>query len=122
MRDCEEEGEPVRGVGSPEATAPYAPNLVEEKFSEGGANMLHIPARIGAENPKLLLLPIIQRYDSTPLGHPPKPDGAPDGAMEGCRPLEVLYDDCVGTAQGALGESGRGLARLLRKPYLNSHS
>jgi hypothetical protein len=34
MRDCEEEGEPVRGVGGPEATAPYAPNLVDGVFYE----------------------------------------------------------------------------------------
>jgi hypothetical protein len=34
MRDCEEEGEPVKGVGGAEATAPYAPTLVEGKFSE----------------------------------------------------------------------------------------
>ncbi len=34
MRDCEEEGKPVKGVGGAEATAPYAPNLEEGEFCE----------------------------------------------------------------------------------------
>ena len=56
--------------------------------------------------------------DRPVLGHTPKPGGA----MEGLRLPEVLYGDYVGHRTGDSRDSGRGLARLLRKPYLNSHS
>jgi hypothetical protein len=53
-------------------------------------------------------LPIIQRaregYKPPPLGHTPRPDGA----MEGCRLLDVLCDNCVGHCTGGSRGSGRG--------------
>jgi hypothetical protein len=53
-----------------------------------------------------LLLPIIHRWyeedDPPPLSHTPKPGGA----MEGCRLLEVLYDNRCGRRTGALGDRG----------------
>jgi hypothetical protein len=45
-----------------------------------------------------LTLPIIQGYDSSPLGHTPKPDGA----MEGFKLLEVLYDVLCGASRRGL--------------------
>ena len=43
-------------------------------------------------------LPIIQSYESSALGHTPKPDGA----MEGFGSREVLYDCYVGAPHRGL--------------------
>ena len=74
------------------------------------------PERVAPSlGPKLLLVPIIQRYYPSSQSHTPKPDGA----MEGFRVLEVLYDCCAVHRTGGSGGIGAGLSpSLLKEPLV----